>query len=603
MWLWIFLIFAISILRFSVVASNPLDSILQKAGPTLCNFLTNGNLATRKLRNTCGEPKCSWDSWLDAIEGRNDSKPLKIVLSYAHNGFGNQLWQHTFAFMVAENLQAQLLVNPLPVELTPYHNIPPNTNEGIHCMEHLLPDTFEYPRLSPDSEIRKLCDNEPFYVSDRPFNMRNKTYMANFKQNLADIIKDDKPRCLKFVGYFQGTQPCREDAKKLWLRRISANFPIKPPPEDLVIYLRCIPRHYFFNSLKYYQTILSRVTYNNMWLITAPTCPKGIPSNNSNNPVHQVMHYLLTEHKAKKWNNLKPGDFKDMVTASMLHDLSALSSAKKLIIPVSSWGFWGGFLSSADEIHVNAPPHHQLQTSTDYIYHDQGANRYFGKWNGYQIVYDLTLTNDEKANIKISSNDNNNNKNNISYADIVRHFKFHKTRIQGTQNTNTNTNTNNNTDHNHHNHHHHHHRNDTNAQDTRKKKILIHHHGSPYGPRNGMHAFHKNNTYTHSNMMDAKKRKAFSHPHHQHNQKSNYDNTNMNTNDNSNSNSNSNSNNNNDDETKADMNHSSSNVSSFTFTKGTVTDESSKSGTSSVNNHSTAITTSNTNPTEDSGGT
>ena len=49
----LFPLYIISILPFTLLGwayqVNPLDSILDKVGPTLCTFLTNGNYATRKL--------------------------------------------------------------------------------------------------------------------------------------------------------------------------------------------------------------------------------------------------------------------------------------------------------------------------------------------------------------------------------------------------------------------------------------------------------------------------------------------------------------------------------------------------------------------------
>ena len=64
-------------------------------------------------------------------------------------------------------------------------------------------------------------------------------------------------------------------------------------------------------------------------------------------------------------------------------------------MPVSSWAFWGGFLSNATEIHVNAPPHHQLMSGLpQYIYHNEGKKTYFGRQSKkyeFDIDYEITL--------------------------------------------------------------------------------------------------------------------------------------------------------------------------------------------------------------------
>jgi hypothetical protein len=63
-------------------------------------------------------------------------------------------------------------------------------------------------------------------------------------------------------------------------------------------------------------------------------------------------------------------------------------------LPVSSWGFWAGALSNATEIHVNGPPHHPIMSDVStYIYHDEKAKLYFGRWNStandIQYVLDI----------------------------------------------------------------------------------------------------------------------------------------------------------------------------------------------------------------------
>jgi len=79
----------------------------------------------------------------------------------------------------------------------------------------------------------------------------------------------------------------------------------------------------------------------------------------------------------------------------MLADLSALSQCKKLIIPASSWGFWGGFLSTATEIHVGNPPHHRLmpQDLHTYYYHDPFQRLFWGRYDPVTklIRYEIDL--------------------------------------------------------------------------------------------------------------------------------------------------------------------------------------------------------------------
>jgi len=106
-----------------------------KLGATFCKFLAWKMQIHHK--SNCGEPQCHWDEWHSTQMTR---KPLtnqvtpgvheRVVLSYSHNGFGNQLWEHTFAFMVAQSLNASLYVDVLSEELRPDGAMPQNTWQG-----------------------------------------------------------------------------------------------------------------------------------------------------------------------------------------------------------------------------------------------------------------------------------------------------------------------------------------------------------------------------------------------------------------------------------------------------------------------------------------
>ena len=47
----------------------------------------------------------------------SDSQPYRVVLSYGHNGLGNQLYQHSFAYSVAMSLKAKLYIQLIQPEL------------------------------------------------------------------------------------------------------------------------------------------------------------------------------------------------------------------------------------------------------------------------------------------------------------------------------------------------------------------------------------------------------------------------------------------------------------------------------------------------------
>jgi hypothetical protein len=144
----------------------------------------------------------------------------------------------------------------------------------MSAMERLLPDEFEYDTLPATAPEKILCEKESFFVSDRPRDWRyvgkyilyaafyallcrDKNYSTTFKSQLYDLMVDPNPRCLRMIGYFQNYPLCHEDARQLWTPRMFANYTDAPGPNDLSIYLRCLPRHYHFNDRHYYETILN----------------------------------------------------------------------------------------------------------------------------------------------------------------------------------------------------------------------------------------------------------------------------------------------------------------------------------------------------------
>lgn len=301
-----FIVCALLLLVTRVFCQN-MEPIAKEVGSTLCTYLAYKNVLHRKWFNDCGKPTCTWNDWNEAREGsvmtKKKGEKERYVLSYAHNGFGNQLWEHSVAFMFAEALKARLLIAIIPDNLSPGGVLPPNTWSGMGAMEKLLPSEFLYESLPQNSSIRQTCDNEKFYISDRPVDWRDKNYSTYFRPHMLNLITDDKPRCLKTVGYFQNLPLCSEDLKRLWTPKLFANFTQSPGPNDISIYLRCLPRHYFFNDKYFYEVILNNTSFENVWLFQAPECPT--PSKLSNDPsrdgaVAGVVRLLVEKYGAKK---------------------------------------------------------------------------------------------------------------------------------------------------------------------------------------------------------------------------------------------------------------------------------------------------------------
>lgn len=283
-------------------SEKDIEDFVPTIGRTFCKYLAHKQIIQRKFIRECAEPVCNWDDWQNAITNATLGPGSRIVLSYGHNGFGNQLWQHSVAFMIAENMHARLLVAMIPDFLSPGGYLPPNTMSGMSAMERLLPDEFEFESLHQNSSIRHLCDQETFFVSDRPVDWRNHNYSSNFRQNLLNLLSDPNPRCLKFIGYFQNLPLCDDDARRLWTDRMLTNYTLRAGENDISIYLRCLPRHYHFNDKTYYETILNNTDFDHVWLFMAPECPTKLGNNPAKDGlVAGVVRLLMENYNATRY--------------------------------------------------------------------------------------------------------------------------------------------------------------------------------------------------------------------------------------------------------------------------------------------------------------
>ena len=289
------------LLLLSYALSQDLVPLVKEIGGTFCKLLAIRGQIPRNFHDDCELPTCNWNSWQEAKSEEKNKEKVRYVVSYGHNGLGNQLWEHTVAFMIAESLKARLYIAIIPDTLSPDGATPPNTFTGMNAMERLLPPQFLYDKLPLNSSIRQLCDQENFFISDRPRDWRNGSYSSRFKSSLYDLIVDPNPRCLKMLGYFQNLPLCADDAVRLWTPRIINDFPVKPGLNDVSIYLRCIPRHYYFNNVIFYETILNNTKFDRVWLFQAPECPTRLSKNPATDgPVAAVIRLLTTRFNATR---------------------------------------------------------------------------------------------------------------------------------------------------------------------------------------------------------------------------------------------------------------------------------------------------------------
>ena len=142
-------VLALLLALLQIIAGNDnqnLAAVIQqeKVGATMCKYLAWKMQIHH--RTDCGAPQCHYNEW---SHWNAEQQPLRkdktyankqrVIVSYSHNGFGNQLWQHTAAFMVAESIGAKLYIGMIPENLRPDGRVPPNTWAGYDTTKRLLP--------------------------------------------------------------------------------------------------------------------------------------------------------------------------------------------------------------------------------------------------------------------------------------------------------------------------------------------------------------------------------------------------------------------------------------------------------------------------------
>lgn len=367
------------------VHAEDLGAVLPRLS-SLCVYLKHRMVIHRKAH--CPEPTCALANWTQPAAQSSTSQ--RVVLSYGHNGFGNQLYQHTLAFLLAEALGAQLYLDRVPPALCS-KGTPPNTGEGSSAIDLLVPDAFKYYQLPADSPARTLCDAESFYLSDRPEDVKhNASYRDAAARNTIALLTDPAPRCIKLLGFFISLPLCREMASSLWrapVMRWSRSNPFAPG--DVAVYLRCLPRHYHFHGAQYYRRVLnqSHMSFSRVWLLLSPACPKRLDRNpRKDGPISAVLRFFLEELNATLWS----WHAEDFSVEMLLDEMALLALAPKLVLPPSTWAFWAGTLSNASEIHVDSSHFAEMGSArSQFVYHNERLQLHFGRYHGDELNYAL----------------------------------------------------------------------------------------------------------------------------------------------------------------------------------------------------------------------
>ena len=221
---------------------------------------------------------------------------------------GNNMFQYAFGRILAEDLGIQFDASPIPGFRSTYQSIFGKSNVNS---EQIIIDDDNY----------KLLFNQ------------------------KEIIKD------KFIiinGFFQYYDIYKPYKKKLrqWFKIPKYNTDAHEA--DVVIHIRLtdymlMPEHWCL-PLKYYTECIEQSNSRNIHIVT-------------DEPNHPFLEGF------KKYQP-------KIINSSSMKDFSYLASGKKIILSRSSFSFWAGFLSQAEEIYFPNPDKGHLSTGEQNLFVD-----------------------------------------------------------------------------------------------------------------------------------------------------------------------------------------------------------------------------------------
>ena len=207
---------------------------------------------------------------------------------------GNNMFQYSFGRILAEELGMHLVSNPIPEFRATYQSVPGKSNNT----DVLIVD---------DSNCKDILDK---------------------KESLVD-------KSLLLNGFFQQYtlyKPYKERLRQ-WFK--PKKMIEKAKEADIVIHIRLgdymstlIPSHWALPA-EYYLSCIEMSSAKNIHIVT-------------DDPNHSFLN---------NFSKLNP----KIINGNVIQDFTYLTSAKKIILSRSSFSFWVGFLSEAEEIYSPNP--------------------------------------------------------------------------------------------------------------------------------------------------------------------------------------------------------------------------------------------------------
>jgi hypothetical protein len=252
---------------------------------------------------------------------------------------GNNLFQYAFARILSEELCYALEVTHSPYK--PRKNIP---------QLMALMSTFQDAPLSVPGRVYNRPEDRTAFLDHQGFD--------GFRVDLASMLANRDPRCIKVKGYFERYEIFRrhKDRIRAWygVDPISCGYDIGP--DDVVMHVR---RGDFITfgraiTLTYYKDILDRLDFRKLY----------------------VCGFGLDPEVKEAFKRYRP----IYVQGEPVDDFLFMKGFNRIIQSQSTFAWWAGFLSQAEEIHApitipgsgdfeRAYPHIDLTVDDEPRYH------------------------------------------------------------------------------------------------------------------------------------------------------------------------------------------------------------------------------------------
>ena len=229
------------------------------------------NTQLNDILTSCGLPNVTLSNpYRNALSHQSSNLKGHIIM-YTHNGFGNQLYQIAFGYLLAASMKRNLFIaDSLPVFMyNPMHpdKLDPNSRGAYVAQREVL----DFPRVDQNWVV-KDCNHSNITYSERRSDKKSKNSQKNMiLDNIGWIhILNTNPQCIMLLGYWLNPQwftPFMIELKQAFNSRLSSLERYTVLPHDFVIHIRCAESHYLMLPIHYYNIILANASYDNIWLV------------------------------------------------------------------------------------------------------------------------------------------------------------------------------------------------------------------------------------------------------------------------------------------------------------------------------------------------